>query len=133
VHVLYPSQGCLPVLLELSGDEPIVGIAGGIATLRQIGLIACLLQLQIQNALVFVLSLAMHALGLQCRFDRHGLNRPEQFPGNSGVHPRAAKGHASWQTHHKVRLVTAIHRSALRIARIGNRQPAATSSAAQHA
>jgi len=120
LHVLDPAQRGLPILLELSGDQPIVGIAGGIATFCQIGLVTRLLQLQIQNARLFVLSLAMHALGLQRGFDRHGLNYPEQFPGDRSVYPRTAKGHASWQAHHKVWLVTAIHRTTLRIARIEN-------------
>jgi hypothetical protein len=114
LQALDPAQRHLPPgLLELGGDEPVVGIAGGIAALRQPGLVARLLELQGHNALLLVLSSAVHAFGLQRRLDRHRLDRPEQLLGDCGVHARPAKGHASRQAHHKVRLVAAIHRTAL--------------------
>jgi hypothetical protein len=50
------------VLLESRGDEPIMGITGGIAAFGKTGLIAGLLQFHVQDALLVVLSLLMHPL-----------------------------------------------------------------------
>src|SRR5579872_7525943 len=133
LQIVDPAQGGFPVLLELCSDEPIVGIAGGIAALRQVRLIARLLELQVEDALLLVLSIAMHTLGLQCRLDRHGLDRPEQLLGDCGVYSRPPKGHASRQAHHKVWLVAAIHRTALGIPGVGNAEPASASAADQDA
>ena len=49
-----------------------------------------------------------------------------------GINPRAAEGHAPGQTHHKVWLVAAIYRSALRIAGVGDAQPPPASPAGHH-
>ena len=72
--------------------------------------------------LVFLL-FPVHPLRLERGFDRHWLHRLQQLPGDRGINPRAAEGHAPGQTHHKVWLVAAIYRSALRIAGVGNAQP----------
>src|ERR1700737_3308834 len=56
----------------------------------------------------------------------------QQLPGDRGINPRAAEGHAPGQTHHKVWLVAAIYRSALRIASVSNAQPPPTSPAGHH-
>jgi hypothetical protein len=59
----------------------------------------------------------------EASFDRHWHHHLQQFSGDRGINPRAAEGHAPGQTHHKVWLVAAIYRSALRIASVGNAQP----------
>ena len=46
----------LPALLELRGDEAIVGIAGSVAPFRERGFVAGLLQLQLHDALLFALA-----------------------------------------------------------------------------
>ena len=81
--------------------------------------------------LVFLL-FPVHPLRLERGFNRHWLHRPQQFPGDRGINPRAAEGHAPGQPHHKVWLVAAIHRSALRIAGVGNAQPPPASPAGHH-
>src|SRR5437868_5858755 len=69
----YSPQRRFPALLELRGDQPIVGIAGSIAPLGERGLVAGLLQFQLRDALSFALVLHMPLLGLQCRLNRHRL------------------------------------------------------------
>jgi hypothetical protein len=65
-----------PVLLKLNSDEAIIGITGSIATFGETRLIAGLLQFQVQDALLVVLSLLVHPLSLQCGLDGHWLYRP---------------------------------------------------------
>src|ERR1700737_770255 len=55
----------------------------------------------------------------------------QQLPGDRGINPRAAEGHTPGQAHHKVWLVAAIYRPALRIAGVGDAQPAPASPAGQ--
>ena len=83
----------------------------------------------IQDALLVFLLFPVHPLRLKRGFDRHWFHRPQQLPGDRGIDPRAAEGHAPRQAHHKVWLVAAIYRSALRIAGIGDAQPPPASAA----
>ena len=57
---LDPPQRRLPALLQLCGDQAVVGIAGRVAPLRKRRLVARLLQLQIDDALPFVLGFHVH-------------------------------------------------------------------------
>lgn len=115
----------------MRGDQTVVGIAGSIPAFGEAGFVASLLQFQIENVALIVLSLTMHSFGLEGRLDRQRFYRAQQLTRNCGVNSRPAEGHASWQTHHQVRLVAAVDGPALRIAGIGDTQPPATSSASQ--
>jgi hypothetical protein len=123
----------LPILLQLCRDETIVRIASGIAALGQVCLVARLLQFQIQDPLLVFLLFSIHPFCPERSFDRHWFQSPEQFARDRGIDPRTAEGHAPRQAHHKVRLVTAIDRSALRIAGIGDAKPSSASSASHDA
>ena len=63
--VPYTLQGRLPALLELRGNEPVVWFTGGAAPLGQGSIVACLLQLQLNNAPLFALLLYGSLLGVQ--------------------------------------------------------------------
>jgi len=82
--------------------------------------------------LVFLM-LLMHPFRPERGFDRHWFDSPEQFPRDRGIDPRTAESHAPRQAHHKVWLVTAIDRSALRIASVGDAEPSSASSAGHDA
>ena len=109
----------LPIFLQLGGDKTIVRIACGIPALGQTRLVSRLPQFQVQDSLLFFLLFPMHPFRLECGFDRHWLHGPEQLPRDRGINPRTAECHAPGQAHHKVRLVAAIYRPALRIAGVG--------------
>src|SRR5215217_7539831 len=47
------AQRRLPALLELRGDQSIIGIAGGIAPFRERGFVSRLLQLEFDDTLLF--------------------------------------------------------------------------------
>jgi hypothetical protein len=76
LQILDTAKCRFPVLLKLDSDEAIIGITGGIAALGKAGLIAGLLQFQVQDALLVVLSLLVHPLSLQCGLNGHWLYRP---------------------------------------------------------
>jgi hypothetical protein len=120
LQIAYAAERGLPILLQLCGDKSIVRIAGGIPALGQTRLVSRLPQFQIQDSLLFFLLFPMHPFRLECGLDCHWLHRPEQLPCDRGINPRTAECHAPGQAHHKVRLVTAIYRSALRIAGVGD-------------
>src|SRR5208282_858984 len=107
-------QCSLPVLLQLRGNETILRIAGRVAPLGKASLVASLLHLKIQDTLLVFLLLLVHPFRLERGFDRHWFHGPEQLPADRSVNPRAAEGHTPRQAHHKVWLVAAIYRSALR-------------------
>jgi hypothetical protein len=69
------AEGGFPVLLQLRGDEAVVGIAGSVATLGEFGLVARLLHFHIQDALLVFLSFPVHSLCLERGIDRHGFHR----------------------------------------------------------
>src|SRR5271154_5643231 len=68
------AQCGFPALLQLSSNQAVIWVAGSIAPFGKPGFIACLLQFQLYNTLLFVLSLHMHTLGLQGCFDSHRLH-----------------------------------------------------------
>jgi hypothetical protein len=98
----------LPALLELRGDEAIIGIAGSIAPLRQRGLISGLLQFEFDDALLFTASFHVRASGLHCRLDRHRSDRTQQLLGDRGVDTQTAEREAPGQPKHQVRTITAV-------------------------
>ena len=51
---LNAAQRAFPTLLQLSSDQAVIWVAGGIAPLSKDGFIACLLQFEFYNALLFV-------------------------------------------------------------------------------
>lgn len=122
----------LPVLLQLCGDETIVGIAGSITTFGQACLVAGLLHFQAQDVLPVFLLFPMHPLRLKRGVDRHWFHHPQHLLGDRGVDPWTAKGHTPGQPHHKVWLVAAIYRSALRIAGVEDAQTPPASSTDQY-
>lgn len=60
-----------PALLELRGNQSVIGITGSIAPLGQRGFVAGLLEVQFDHLSPLRFALEMHALRLQSRFDRH--------------------------------------------------------------
>jgi len=86
------SQRRFPALLELRGDQPVVGIAGSVAPLGERGLVAGLLQFQLSDALSFALVLHMSPLGLQGRLNRHRLYSTKDLLGDRRIDARAAEG-----------------------------------------
>ena len=123
----HPMQRRLPALLQLCGDEAIIGVAGRVAPLRKPRLVLRLLQLQRGDATAFALGLHQHPLRFQRRLDRHRLQGAPQFGGHRGVDARPAERHASRQPQHLVGLVAAIDGLSRRLARVGH--PQATTAA----
>jgi hypothetical protein len=76
-HIPYAAERRLPVLLQLRGDEAIIRIAGSVTTLRETGFVAGLLQFQIVDVLLILLSFPMHPLRLERGFDCYRLYRPK--------------------------------------------------------
>ena len=112
----------LPALLELRGDQAIVGIAGSVAPLRKRGFISSLLQLQFHDALLFALSFHVPPLGLHCRLDRHRLHGAEKLSSDRGVDAEAAEREAPGQPEHQVRTIAAIDGLSRRTARVDYHQ-----------
>ena len=130
---LFDAPKCLlPVFLQLCSDETIVRITSSVTAFRETGLIASLLEFQIQDAVLVFLLFPVHPFCLERCFDRHRFHSPQELPGNGSIDPRAAEGHAPWQPHHKVGFVAAIHRSALRIARIRDAEATSASPTDHH-
>ena len=75
-----PERG-LPVLLQLRGNEAIVRIAGGVATLGQACVILGLLHFQVADTLLVFLCLPVHPLGLTHRSP--SVPPPAPTPGRS--------------------------------------------------
>jgi hypothetical protein len=92
----------LPVFLQLSSDETIIGITYRVTALRETRLVASLLKFQIQDTMLVFLLLPVHPLCLECCFDRHRFHSPQELLGNGNIDPRTAEGHAPWQPHHNV-------------------------------
>lgn len=126
-QISHAAQRCLPILLELRGDQTVVGIAGRVATFGKIGFVAGLLQFQIAYLALIFLSFPVHSLCLERGLDCQRFYRAQELACNCRVHPGAAEGHAPGQPHHQVRLVAAINGPALWIAGVGDAQaPPAT-------
>ena len=122
----------LPALLQLRSDEAVVGIACRVAPFCESGFVASLLEFQIQDPVLVLLLFTVHPLCLERCFDRHRLHNPQNLSRDGGVHAWPAKSHATWQPHHKVRPVAAIHRPALRIAGIGDAEAPSASATGHH-
>ena len=60
-------QGCFPALLQLRRDQPVVGVAGGVATLGERRLVTCLLKIEFADAVS--LCLGLHELALDVSAD----------------------------------------------------------------
>jgi hypothetical protein len=105
---LHTAQRRLPALLKLGGDQTIVGIAGGITPFRERGFVPRLLQLQFDDALLFVAGFHVPPLGLGRRFDRHRRHGPQKLAGDRGVDPQAAEGEATGQPEHQVRAIAPV-------------------------
>jgi hypothetical protein len=84
-----------------------------------------LLEVQVKDLALFILSLLVHPFRLECGLDRQWFCRAQQFTRNSRVNPWAAEGHAAGQAHHQVGLVAAMDGATLRFSSIGDTQPAA--------
>ena len=128
-QIPHATQRGLPVLLQLRGDQTVVGIAGSIAAFGETDLVASLLQFQIVNLALIFLSFPVHSLSLERGLDRQGFYCAQQLARNRRIGSWAAKGHAPGQAHHQVRLVTAIDGPTSRIAGVGDTQSPAASSA----
>ncbi|SAL68977.1 hypothetical protein AWB65_06777 [Caballeronia humi] len=71
---LYTAQCHFPVLLQLRGNQAVLGITGGVAPLSQRGLIPCLLQFELHDSPLLVQGIHVHLLSLLCCFDRQWLH-----------------------------------------------------------
>jgi len=122
----------LPALLELRGDQAIVGITGSVASLRQRGFVASLLELKFDDALLFAATFHVPVSSLDSRLDRYRLDRLEQLLCDRGVDTRATECEAPGQPQHQVGAIAAINRLTWRTARVAYHQAAATAATAQH-
>jgi len=130
---LFDTLECLlPALLQLCSDETIVGVTCRVAAFRETGLVASLLEFQIQDPVLVFLLFPVHPLCLERCFDRHRFHGPQELPGNGSIDPWPTEGHAPWQPHHKVRFVAAIHRSALWIAGVSDAEASSASTTNHH-
>ena len=100
------------MLLELRGDEPVLRIAGGVASLGKRGFVLGLPQVEFGDAPALGLAFPVHPLGLQCRLDGHRLDHSHYLRRDRGVHAGAAETETARQTEHEVRPVAAIGRAA---------------------
>ena len=114
----------LPALLELRGDQAVIGIAGSVAPFRERCFIAGLLQLEFHDALLFIPSFHIPASGLHCCLDRHRLDRAEQLSGDRGVDTETAEREAPGQPKRQVRPITAVDGLTRRTARVAYHQAA---------
>lgn len=89
------AQRRLLALLKLSSYEPVVGIAGSIASFGERGFVARLPQIQFDHLPSLRFAFKMHALGLQCCFDRQGRHGTQSLLRDGGVGSTAIGGHAS--------------------------------------
>ena len=119
----------LPALLELRGDQAIVGIAGGVAPFRERGFVSGLLQLQLDDALSFDPAFHVPPLGLHRRLDRHRLHGAEKLSGDRGVDAEAAEGEAPRQPQHQVGAIATIDGLSRRTARVAHHQAPAAAAA----
>jgi hypothetical protein len=69
----------------LCGDEAVVRIAGGVAPLGERSVVAGLLQLQFEDALLFPLDVHLGPFRRQRRFDRQGLDSMDELPSDRRV------------------------------------------------
>jgi transposase len=120
--VLHAPESRFPTLLQLSGDETIIGIAGSVAPLREGRLILGLLQFKFNDAASFVLAFHVHPLGFQRRLDGHRLQSVEKFAGDSGINASPAKPQATRQPEHQVWAVAPIYRAHHCLPHVYNRQ-----------
>ena len=95
--VLDAAQRRLPVLLQLRGDQSVVGIAGGIAAFGERRLIARLLELELDDALLFGLAFHVPPFRLLRRLDRHRLDGADQLAGDRRIDAQAAEHHTTRQ------------------------------------
>jgi hypothetical protein len=120
----------LPALLELRGDQAIVGVARSVAPFRERGFIPRLLQLEFHDALLFTSTFHVSPFCLHCGLDRHRLDRVEKLSGDRGVDTQAAEGEAPRQPEHQVRPIATIDGPSRRTARVAHHQtPPATAAA----
>ena len=123
----------LPALFQLGGDQPVVGIAGGVASLRQRGLVARLLEVQFGHPPSFALVFHVSPLGFQRGLDRHRLHSPQKLAGNGRVDTGTAEAEASRLPQHLVRAFAPIHGLGWATPAVAHRQTPPTPRAAQHA
>ena len=126
----YALKRGLPTLLELRGNQTIVGIARSVAALRERGFIASLLQLEFSDATLVSLNFHVPLFRLQCSFDGHRLDGAQQLSSNGFVGSPAAESKAPRLRILHIRAIASIHRVAQSSPRIRHRQtsPAATAS-----
>ena len=74
------TQCSLPVLLQLRGNETILGIAGRVAPFGEASLVASLLHLKIHDTLLVFLLFLVHPFRLERGFDCYSFHGPEQLP-----------------------------------------------------
>ncbi|KWC46448.1 hypothetical protein WL51_29490 [Burkholderia ubonensis] len=105
---LYTTQRRFPILLQLRGDQTVIGIAGGVAALCQRGFVLSLLQFEFDDPPLLAQGVHMPLLGLQGRLYRHWLHDTHQLSRDRGVYARAAEAHAlRWQ----VKAIASVDRS----------------------
>ncbi len=128
---LYPLKCGFPAFFQLCCNQSIVGIASGVAPLRERGLVPGLLQVQFGHALLFVLDLHIAALGLQRGLNSHRLDRAQQLAGDGGIDARGAEGNTPRATEHLIGPLATIDRLTRCASRIGDHQSTSTASAEQ--
>ncbi len=101
-------ERCLPTLLQLGSDQPVVRVASSIATFSERGLVSGLLQVQFHHTVSFFQIIPMRPISFHCGLDRHWRHGPQYLFADSRVDARCAKSHASWLGQHLVDTFAAV-------------------------
>ena len=128
---LHMLKRCFPAFFQLCCNQSIVGIASGVAPLRERGLIPGLLQVQFHDALLFALDLHIPALGLQRGLNGHRLDRAQQLACDGGIDAHGAEGNTPRATEHLIGPLATIDRLTRCASRIADHQSTSTTSAEQ--
>ncbi|CAE6866035.1 hypothetical protein R69658_07867 [Paraburkholderia aspalathi] len=92
---LYTTQCRFPVLLQLRGNQAVLGITGGVAPLSQRGLVPGLLQFEFHDPLLLVQGIHVHLLSLLGRFDRQWLHDAQKLLADSRIDTGTTEPHTS--------------------------------------
>lgn len=102
------TQCRFPVLLQLRGDQAVIRIAGGIASLCQRGFVLSLLQFEFNDAPLLAQGVHKHLFGLQGCLYRQWLYDTHQFSCNRGIYAGSTEPHTPRR---QVKAMASVNRS----------------------
>ena len=123
----------LPRPLELSRDQAVVRVAGGVAPFRQRGVVSRLLEVELRHPPSLGFALFVHALGFPRRLDRHGFYHAQELGRDGGVDAGAAEGHAAVEPPRDLSTFAAVRGAAGRPPGVGDGDRSSTAAAGQDA